>query len=323
MYMQYRRFSYALLLVILALASSSFAQKTKSAKTLPVGTAILWQRVNVANQDLFTGPGGDAMRPDLSSITFIKRETGGHNKKYRIKDGSGRVWVAKPGSEARPETAAVRLLHGIGYETEINYLVPSLTIPGVGTFKNVRLEARPDDVKRLDEWKWKNNPFVGTNEIQGLKIMQVFLTNYDVLDLQNKILAVETGNGPELHYIISDLGSTFGRFGYTNLPIFYRLGRANDKPGTWNNAKFIKGVKNGHIVFATTGAKNRGLFKDITVAQGRWLYELLRQLNTAQIQDAFRAANYSPAEIEVLTAATRRRIDELEKATGERFAERK
>jgi hypothetical protein len=193
----------------------------------------------------------------------------------------------------------------------------------MGTFKNVRLEARPDNVKRLDEWKWRDNPFVGTNELQSLKIMQVFLTNYDLLDLQNKVIEVEGNNGKELQYIISDLGSTFGRFGDNNLPIFYRLGRATDNPKAWSKAKFIKGVKNGRIVFATTGAKNRGLFKDITVAQGRWLYELLRQLNTTQIQDAFRAANYSPAEIEVLTAATRRRIDELEHATGDRLAVKK
>jgi len=324
MYKPQRRFSRALLFIVLALAtSSSFAQKDKSAKPLPAGKAVLWQPVNVQEQDLFAGPGGVMMQPDLSNITFIKRETGGHNKKYRIKDGQGRVWVAKPGTEARPETAAVRLLHGIGYETEINYLVPRLTIPGVGTFTNVRLEARPDKIKRLDEWKWKDNPFVGTNELQGLKIMQVFMTNYDLLDLQNKVLEEHGPDGTEMHYIISDLGSTFGRFGNNNLPLFFRFGRATDKPNVWSKAKFIKGVKNGHIIFATTGAKNRGLFKDITTAQGRWLYELLHQLNASQIQDAFRAANYSPAEIEVLTAATRRRIDELERASNERFARTK
>ena len=324
MYKPQRYFSRAFLFIVLALAtSSSFAQKHKSVKPLPARKAVLWQPVNIHEQDLFAGPGGVMMQPDLSNITFVKRETGGHNKKYRIKDGQGRVWVAKPGTEARPETAAVRLLHGIGYETEINYLVPRLTIPGVGTFTNVRLEARPENIKRLDEWKWKDNPFVGTNELQGLKIMQVFMTNYDLLDLQNKILEEHGPNGPELHYIISDLGSTFGRFGNNNLPLFFRFGRATDKPNVWSKAKFIKGVKNGHIIFATTGAKNRGLFKDITIAQGRWLYDLLHQLNTTQIQDAFRAANYSPSEIEVLTAATRRRIDELERATNERFARTK
>lgn len=320
-----QRFSnLAWLLVVLSLFSASVsAQKKKGVEPPPSGNAILWQRVDIASQDLFSGPGGEAMRPDLSNITFIKRETGGHNKKYRIKDGQGRVWVAKPGTEARPETAAVRLLHGIGYETEINYLVPSLTIPGVGTLRNVRLEARPDNVKRLNPWKWKANPFVGTNELQGLKIMQVFMTNYDLLDLQNQVLEVQGTDGPELHYIISDLGSTFGKFGSNNLPIFFRFGRSADNPRAWSKAKFIKGVKNGKIVFATTGAKNRGLFKDVTVAQGRWLYSLLNRLNSGQISDAFRAANYSPAEVELLTAATRRRIDELERATNQRFAERK
>ena len=314
-----------LLLIVLAIANSAAIgqQPSTIAYRQPSDRAILWQPGNVASRDLFTGPGGESMKPDLSNITFIKRETGGHNKKYRIKDGSGRIWVAKPGTEARAETAAVRVLQALGYETEINYLVPDLTIPGVGTFKNVRLEARPDNVERLDPWSWKNNPFVGSNELQGLKIMQVFMTNYDLLDLQNQTLAVNGPNGRELHYIISDLGSTFGRFGSNNLPIFFRFGRKADSPSAWNKAKFIKGVKNGRIVFATTGAKNRGLFKDITVAQGRWLYNLLLQIRDEQWRDAFRAANYSTAEVNILTTAAKRRVDELERVTNERYAERK
>lgn len=284
------------------------------------GTPILWQPVKISERDLFDGPGGDSMRPDLSSITFIEQEKSGHNKKYRIKDGSGRIWVAKPGTEARPETAAVRLLWGLGYKTEINYLVPSITIPTKGTFKNVRLEARPDNVKRLDEWKWRGNPFVGTNELQGLKIMQVFMTNYDLLDLQNKILRIDGPTGPELDYVISDLGSTFGRLGNNNLPIFYRFGRKADSPRAWSKAGFIKGVKDGRLRLAYTGGKSRGIMKDITVEQGRWLYNLLTKLHESQIQDMFRAANYSPAEIDILTKAAKRRINELGRATGGNLA---
>lgn len=81
------------------------------------GRAVMWEKVNIADRDLYAGPGGKKMRPDLSRIEFIKEEKGGHNKKYRIKDGSGRIWVAKLGREARPETAAVRLLWGLGYKT--------------------------------------------------------------------------------------------------------------------------------------------------------------------------------------------------------------
>jgi len=321
----YRRlYRQILFLVVVALLhGAAFAQKSKVSYARPSGKAILWQPVNVANRDLFSGPGGDEMKPDLSSITFIKRETGGHNKKYRIKDGSGRIWVAKPGTEARAETAAVRISWGLGYMSEINYLVPTLTIPGVGTFKNVRLEARPENVERLDEWKWKDNPFVGTNEFQGLKILQMFLNNNDVIDINNKILKVDGPNGPELHYVISDLGSTFGKRGNNSLPIFYRFGRRNDSPEKWSKSSFIKGVKNGKIILSTKGVKNRGLYKDITIAQGRWLYDLLTQVRDEQWHDAFRAANYSPAEVDLLTAAAKRRISELERATGERVAVQK
>jgi hypothetical protein len=320
-----------LLIVIFSLGLDGFGQQTKtkrskskasSAETIPAGQNILWTHVDVHEQNLYDGPGGEEMRPDLTNITFIERVKGGHNKKYRIKDGSGRVWVAKPGTEARPETIAIRLLAGLGYVTEINYLVPELTIPSVGTLKNVRLEARPEGIKRLDPWKWKSNPFVGTNELQGLKIMQIFMTNNDLLDMQNQVLRVNGPNGTELHYIISDLGSTFGRFGNNSLPLFFRLGRKTDSPKKWNKAGFVKGAKNGRLILATTGAKNRGLFKDITVEQGRWLYNLLAQLDERQLRDAFRAANYSPAEIDLLVNGAKRRIRELENATGgERLAE--
>ena len=133
-----------LLTFVLLFSASATAQKKKDKKpVINKKNAVLWEKVNIAGRDTFYGPGGKKMMPDLSRITFIKEEKDGHNKKYRIKDGSGKIWVAKLGREARPETAAVRLVWALGYKSEINYLVPNLTIPGKGTFQNVRLEARP------------------------------------------------------------------------------------------------------------------------------------------------------------------------------------
>jgi hypothetical protein len=272
----------------------------------------MWEPVNISKMDLFAGPGGDAMRPDLSKIEFIKEEKGGHNKKFRIKDGSGNVWVAKLGREAKPETAAVRLLHGIGYKTEINYLVPSITIPGKGTFKNVRLEARPANVERLEEWKWKKNPFVGTKELQGLKMMMVFMTNWDVLDLQNKVIEV----GDENHYIVSDLGATFGKLGNNNFPIIYRLGRKTGSPKHYAKTQFIRRVEDdGEVVLSYKG-KNRGIFKGFTVEDARWLSKLMSQLSDKQIGDAFRAANFSDAEVAAYVSAVKRKIAELKEAAS-------
>lgn len=306
-----------LLLTIFSLTAFSAAAQDKGKKDKKasgITHPVLWEEVNTASLDLYNGPGGEAMQPDISRVEFIKEDTQGHNKKYRIKDAKGQIWVAKFGSEAQPETAAVRLLYGLGYKTEINYLVPTLTIPGKGTFKNARLEARPDNVERLDEWKWKDNPFVGTNELQGLKIMMVFLTNWDLLDLQNKVLQVTNNGVVEHHFVISDLGATFGKLGNNNLPFFFRLGRKTNDPGTWYEAGFVSGVKGGMIDFDFKG-KGRGLMEGISVAHGRWLATRLAQLSDKQLNDAFRAANYSPDEIKLLREGVRERTAELDKAT--------
>lgn len=302
----------AYFIVIAMLVTAGMAQKKKGKdKPLPQGKAVMWESVNVGSRDLYYGPGGRSMQPDLSKVTFLKEEKGGHNKKYRIKDAAGRTWVAKLGREAQPETATVRILWALGYKTEINYLVPTITIPGKGTFKNVRLEARPDDVDRLEEWKWKDNPFIGKPEFQGLKAMMVFFNNWDIVDVQNKVIESDG----ELHYIVSDLGATFGRLGNNNFPIIYRLGRSVNKPEHYSKSKFIKGTEDGYVKLAYKG-KNRDIFKGITVQQARWLADLLLDLKERQVRDAFRAANYSQKDIDTLTGAVMRRISDLDRATA-------
>jgi hypothetical protein len=307
------------LLFIIAFSLNSVSAQKKSKKQAPQGKKIMWEKVDVAKRDLFNGPGGREWQPDLSRITFIKEETGGHNKKYRIKDGSGRVWIAKLGREAQPETVAVRLLWALGFKTEINYLVPTLTIPGKGTFKNVRLEARPDNIERLGNWDWKNNPFIGTNELQGLKIMMVLMKNWDIIEINNNILGTIGRSGRELHYIVGDLGRTFGRLGNNNLPIIYRLGRTTGRPRHYSKTILVRDVENGKIELSYKG-KLRGIFKDVTIPQGRWLADLLLQLSDQQIEDAFRAANYSAADIATYRQAVKEKIHELDEATNQNLA---
>jgi hypothetical protein len=303
-------------LLFLSLVTSGYAQKrSKAPDAIPSGRAVLWEPVNTRSLDLYEGPGGNEMKPDLSSIKLIREEKRGHNKKFRISDGSGRVWIAKLGSEAQPETAAVRLLYGLGYKTEINYLVPSLTIPGKGTFKNVRLEARPDGVKRAGEWKWRSNPFVGSKELQGLKIMMIFMTNWDLLDLQNEVLHKDGEN----HYVVSDLGATFGKLGNNNLPVFFRLGRKTGSAKHYVKTRFVKGVEHGEVKFAFKG-KGRKLMRGITVAEARWLSNLLNKLSDQQIRDIFRAANYGPSDVDLFTQAVKNKIDELDRAVGSNLA---
>ena len=309
----------AAFLVSLAPLARAVQQEGKKKKDpAPRGKPVLWRgHADVSALDLFLGPGGEAMRPDLSRLTFIKEEKGGYSKKYRVRDGSGRVWVAKLGKEAQPETVATRLVWAAGYVTEVTYLAPRATIEGKGTFENVRFEARPDDVKRLDEWKWADNPFSGTRELQGLKTLMALIENWDLKDANNRVLAVGGPAGAELHYVVSDLGATFGKTGGQNSPmaLLRNIKGSRNEPGDYARDKFIEGVEGGRVRF-NYGGKNSRLMRDISAEDARWVGGLLARLSDKQIEDAFRAANYQGEPLRMLVAEVRARIDELQNLPG-------
>jgi hypothetical protein len=142
-------------------------------------------------------------------------------------------------------------------------------------------------------------------------MMMVFLNNWDVLDLQNKVLHTDG----ELYYIVSDLGSTFGKLGSNNLPVVYRIGRSTGNPEDYMKTKFIDGVENNVIDVAYRG-KNRDLFQGFSTKNALWLSGLLGRLSDKQIRDAFRAARYSPDEIEQFVSGVKTRISELKRAAN-------
>jgi hypothetical protein len=283
-------------------------KKDKKEKKELVGKAVMWKDpTDLESRNLLIGAGGEEMKPDISRVTFIEQKSGGYSTKYRVKDAQGNEWVAKIGKEAQTDTAANRLLWALGYETEIAYLIPHLKIEGKGEFDNVRLEARPANVKRRGNWMWENNPFQNSPEFRGLKILMLMLNNWDMKDDNNEILTMRgdtTGEG-ELRYIISDLGATFGKTGGV-------ISRSRNDVPDYVKAEFIKKVNGDQIDFHYSG-KNQKLFKGLTVADAQWLSNLLKRLSDDQIKDAFRAANYSAEDVDLLAGAFRERINALAK----------
>jgi hypothetical protein len=301
---------------MVVLATAGYSQKShkkSSTNDANHGHAIIWQKVDVARQDTYLGPGGAAMQPDVSHVELIKEEKGGHSKKYRVRDGAGNEWVAKVGDEAQSETAAVRLLSSLGYVTEVNYLIPKLTIKGAGTFSNVRLEARPSNVKRGKEWKWGHTPFEKTPQMKGLMMMMAFINNWDMKSANNVIIH----DGDLDKYVISDLGVSFGKTGSNPLPIFWRIGRSRNKPSDYARTRLVSGVSDYKVRVVYNG-KNRSRMHDFTKEDARWLADLLLQLSDAQIRDMFRAANYSAGDIHTLTKAVKARITQLDRAAYDR-----
>ena len=83
-----------------------------------------------------------------------------------------------------------------------------LIFPG-GVVHSARLERKIPAQKKTGEWEWKKNPFVGTRELDGLRVLMALINNWDLKSSNNAIYEV----GGEQRYLVSDLGGTFGRTG--------------------------------------------------------------------------------------------------------------
>jgi hypothetical protein len=299
-----RAFCFVTLLVVAA--SGAFSQEKPAVET---GKAVLWESVDISQRDLYWGAGGKEMFPDLKSVKLVTRETGGNNLKYRIKDAKGGEWIVKIADEAQPEVAATRLLWALGYTTEVDYIVPKFRMAQIGPneYKNVRIEGRPENVKRLERWSWTSNPFLDTKEFNGLKILMAMINNWDLKDENTAVLS----KGGQTYYIVSDLGSSFGKLAKRSDT---RSGRSVNKPEHYAQSNFVKAVGDGKLEFDYV-AKADHLIKGIPIEHGRWLADMLLQLTDKQISDAFRAANYSQEDAALLTTAFKARIAQLDSAT--------
>ena len=304
--------SVALFLPVSTLSSGK-EKKKQEKETVPEGVPVLWREPSdITTRDLYWGPGGKELQPDLRKVTFISKEKGGYSTKYRVRDASGREWVAKLGKEAKGETAASRLMWATGYFADTNYLVPRVYVEGLNkTLENVRFGLRPKDTKRIDGWQWARNPFVGSRQFQGLKIMMALLNNWDLKDSNNKIAVARDKKiaDNELHYFVADLGGSFGKV--SHIPRFLQFKPDRNNPKAYARSHLVNGTK-GDRVDLHFRSKRGNLYKNISVADVRWITGWLSRLNDRQIEDAFRSANYSPDESRMMTQAVRRRVRELQ-----------
>lgn len=178
----------ALLLILIGFSGVGVGQK----RSRPPGNPILWRDPgDVSRRDLHHGPGSNALAPQ-GPFTFVEEVKGGASPKFSVTDRQGVTWVVKLGEEAQSETVASRLIWAVGYFAEEAYFfervdilkLPTLSrgsehVTGPGTIKGARFEPRRPDVIRGENWEWRENPFVGTRELDGLKVMMVLLANYD------------------------------------------------------------------------------------------------------------------------------------------------
>lgn len=90
--------------------------------------------------------GGPEDQPK-GKFTFIREKLNGTNPKFDVLDDSGILWGVKMGEEAKPETAATRLIWAVGYFTNEDYYLPELTVSGDLTLSRGQTLIRGDKVR--------------------------------------------------------------------------------------------------------------------------------------------------------------------------------
>lgn len=326
-----------LLALLLCFAAQAGArQKGANAAAVPV---LFRETGDISKLDLRRGPGSPELAP-APPFTFVAEDPVGASPKITVRDSRGVVWSVKAGIEAQAETVATRLLWAMGYFAEEVYYLERAVVRNLperltrgqefalnGAIVGARFEPRREGVSRGAHWDWEENPFAGTREFNGLKVLMVLLGNHDARAENNRVLTVRDARTGRLEarYYVSDLGATLGRVG--------GVGRARSKNSLedFRSSRFVERVENGVVSFdyhtrpvgvgpfvrlfgrgyGESQAKKERAMRQAPVEDARWIGRRLARLSDEQLRDAFRAADYDEAAREGFVRAIRRRADML------------
>jgi hypothetical protein len=323
-------------LTILALAlilasTTSEAGKQPDPVIATAGPAVLWRDpVDISTRDLYYGSGGKLHEPH-GPFRFLEEDMTASSPKFDIVDADGTRWKAKLGIEARPETAASRLVWAVGYFANENYFFPELRVENMpklqrggkavtrdGIVRGVRLKRYVKGEEKIGDWSWQTCPFSGTREWYGLRVLMAAINNWDLKDVNNVVYQVH-GPASEQHYVVSDLGASFGTTGLNR--------GAKGNLDAYRKSKWINGTAGSFIDFNVPSAPGFGwaldvpemgrrlgliwLGRHIPIEDARWMGTLLARLSQGQIRDAFRAGGYSAEDAEEFSRILETRIQKL------------
>lgn len=334
-----------IVLALLACVSTVFSYQTihdgLDVEKLPPGQNVLWTDPgDVSLLDFRFGVGGVEGQPQ-PPFRFVSEDLSGTIAKINVIDAKGAAWNVKFGAEGRASAFCTRLLWACGYFTEREYFIDHGSIDGVhdlkrakprissdGSFENARFQLRPESPKFLTgySWAWNENPFVGTREFQGLKILALLVSNWDTKDARDFVRLNGNRVMDSNLAIFEDNSSGLRRYLYADVDWGASLGMWGDKL-TWTKWDcrgfaqqtpiFVRGVgSDGMIDWGFRGKHRKDMTEGVSIEDVRWLLQYLGKITDEQIRSGLEASGASTSETSCFGKALRKRIEQLQRVTN-------
>jgi len=292
---------------------------------------ILWTDPGEIERINFAHAAGGSARPPAPPFNFVSEQSGGSSPKILIQDSARIQWRVKGGYEVHSESFSTRLVAALGYAAESTWYVPGGKIENArslkraagfihpdGSFTNASFERRDPNLKSLSQdWAWNRNPFLGTKQLNGLKVLMMLLSNWDNKDVRDRRAGSNTGIAErwvnrriQLIYRVTDWGQTLGAWG------------PEPKPKGWNcqaftaqTKSFVQGRQGEYVRFGYSGHYTDDFKNDIKVDDVRWLLLYLGRITDTQIQAGLTASGATTEEVACFSGQLRARINQLKAQT--------
>ena len=296
----------------------------------------IWHEPTPADAlDLRFGPGGQDGVP-VAPFEFIEEHLTGSQPCVAVLDARGRRWRVKWGHEAKPEAFAVRFAWACGYFAEVTHYAATGRVENArnlsrarsclqedGTFADARFELEDRSVRMLfDEhsWSWDDNPFVGTPQLSGLKLVVMLLSNWDTKDRRDVSRGSNTAIfehrtsrwGREARYLITDWGGAMGKWG-TN-PV--SRGRWDPEGFAAQTPQFVTGVTDGWVNFGYQGQRTVEIARNISLDHVAWFYRYASRLTEQSLRGGLLACGANEDEAARFTSSILDRIRQLGEVCG-------
>jgi hypothetical protein len=297
---------------------------------------VIWRDPgDVAGLDMTSGPGGQGGAP-APPFRFVEEHTSGSQPCVSVRDARDRLWRVKWGNEVRSENVAVRLAWACGYFAETTYFLPAGAIEGATdlqrarhcidsecAFVEARFELEDPAVRKMFEehsWAWNDNPFVGSRELHGLKILVMLLSNWDTKDRRDVARGSNTAIFEhrvsrwrhEAQYLITDWGGSMGRWGGN----IVTRGRWDPAGFEVQTPQFVSGVAGDVVTFGYTGQRTDDVASGIRTRDVAWLYRYVGRITDEQLRAMLEASGASVEDTDSFARSLRERISQLGRACG-------